>query len=122
MSPQYDERHRGRKTAMNWFVSEPVSADSMLQASLSFVEVFCALVGIIAVMMLLMALLHTILAVRSSHSHPESNQSGEAKQRVADVHLVLGLGLLGADSQPDAWAEGGIPPPVATRTPGRYLS
>jgi len=38
---------------MNWFVSELVSADSVLQAGLPFLEVICALVGIIAVLIAL---------------------------------------------------------------------
>jgi hypothetical protein len=74
---------------MNWFVSEPASADSLLQASLPFVEVFCALVGIIAVLMLLIALLHTCFAVRSSNSHPELYPFGIAKQRVVRVSEAL---------------------------------
>jgi hypothetical protein len=56
---------------MNWFVSEPVSAEGVLQAGLPFLEFLCLLVGIIAVLMLLIASLHTIL--------------GEAKQRVARI-------------------------------------
>ncbi len=76
---------------MNWFASEPVFADSMLQASLPILEVFCALVGIIAVLMLLMALLHTIFAVRSSNSHLESYQFGEAKQHAERVGEPLNL-------------------------------
>jgi len=70
---------------MNWFVSEPVSAESMLQAGLPFLEVFCALVGVIAILMLLIALLHTIFADRSSNSHHELHRFGEAKQRVDRV-------------------------------------
>ncbi len=67
---------------MNWFVSDPVSADSMVQAGLPFLEVFCALVGVIAVLMLLIALLHTIFAIRSSSLHHELHRFGEAKLRV----------------------------------------
>jgi len=65
---------------MNWFVSEPVSADSMVQAGLPYLEVFCALVGVIAVLMLVITLLHTIFAIRSSNSHAELHRFGEAKQ------------------------------------------
>jgi hypothetical protein len=67
---------------MNWFASQPVSADSMIQAGLPYLEVFCALVGIMAVLMLLIALLYPIFAVRSSNSYPELNRFGETKQRV----------------------------------------
>jgi hypothetical protein len=70
---------------MNWFVSEQVSADSMVQAGLPFLQVFCALVGIIGVLMLLIVLLHTIAEVRSSESHVELHRFGEAKQRVDRV-------------------------------------
>jgi hypothetical protein len=70
---------------MNWFVSEPVSAESMLQAGLPFLEVFCALVGIIAILMLLIALLHTVFADRPSNAHHELHRFGEAKQRVDGV-------------------------------------
>jgi hypothetical protein len=74
---------------MNWVASEPVSADSMLRASLPFLEGFCVLFGIIAVLLLLIALLHTIFAVRSSNSHIELYQFGEAKQRVDRVSEAL---------------------------------
>jgi len=70
---------------MNWFVSEPVSPDSMVQAGLPFLEVFCVLVGVIAVLMLLITLLHTIFAIRSSNSHAELHRFGVAKQRVGHV-------------------------------------
>jgi hypothetical protein len=70
---------------MNWFVSEPVSADSMLQAGLPFLEVFCVLVGVIAVLMLLIALLHTICADCSSNAHPELHRFGAAKERATDA-------------------------------------
>ena len=76
---------------MNWFVSEPVFADGVLQASLPFLEVFCALVGVTAVLMLLIAFLHTIFAVRSSNSHLESYQFGEARPHVNRVGEVLNL-------------------------------
>ncbi len=68
---------------MNWFVSESVSPDSMLQAGLPFLEVFCVLVGVIAVLMLLITLLHTIFAIGSSNAHSELHRFGEAKQRVS---------------------------------------
>ncbi|HYL38666.1 MAG TPA: hypothetical protein VEV17_22300 [Bryobacteraceae bacterium] len=71
---------------MNWFVSEPVSADSLLQAGLPFLEFLGVLVGIVAVLMLLIALLHTIFAVRSPNAHLELHRFGEAKRR---VDLVL---------------------------------
>ena len=70
---------------MNWFVSEPVSAESMIQAGLPFLEALCALVVMIAVLMLLIGLLHTVSAVRSSNSHLEWYRFGEAKQRVFRV-------------------------------------
>jgi len=70
---------------MNWFVSEPVSADSVVQAGLPYLEVFCALVGVVAILMLLITLLHTIFAIRSSNSHAELHRFGEAKQRVGRV-------------------------------------
>jgi hypothetical protein len=70
---------------MNWFVSEPVSADSVLQAGLPYLEVFCVLVGVIAVLMMLIALLHTIFADRSSRSHLELHRFGSAKRRVDRV-------------------------------------
>ena len=70
---------------MNWFVSGPVSPDSIVQAGLPFLEVFCVLVGVIAVLMLLITLLHTIFAIRSSNSHAELHRFGEAKQRVGRV-------------------------------------
>jgi len=67
---------------MNWFVSDPVSANSLVQEGLPFLEVFCGLVGVIAVLMLLIALLHTIFAIRSSSSHHEWHRFGEPKLRV----------------------------------------
>jgi len=70
---------------MNWFVSNPVSTDNMVQTGLPFLEVFCALVGVIAVLMLLIALLHTIFAIRSSSSYHELHRFGEAKLRVDRV-------------------------------------
>jgi len=57
---------------MNWFPSEPVSAESVLQLALPLLEVFAALVAIIAIVTLAIAVLHTILAVRSTESHPRS--------------------------------------------------
>jgi hypothetical protein len=44
-----------------------------------------------AVLMLLIALLHTTLAVRSSNWHLESYQFGEAKQHVNRVGEALNL-------------------------------
>jgi hypothetical protein len=79
---QRDERHRSRETTLNWFSSGPVSAEGMLQPALCFLEVFCALIAIIAVLMFLIALLHTIFSVRSSNSHLASHEFAEAKQRV----------------------------------------
>ena len=70
---------------MNWFVSESVSADSVLQAGLPLLEFLGALVGVIAVLMLLIALLHTIFAVRSPNSSPELHRYGEAKHHVDRV-------------------------------------
>jgi hypothetical protein len=70
---------------VNWFVSETVSPDSMVQAGLPILEVFCVLVGVIAVLMLLTTLLHTIVAIRSCDSHAELHRFGEAKQRVGRV-------------------------------------
>jgi hypothetical protein len=70
---------------MNWFVSERVSADSMLQASLPFLEVFCALVGVVAGLMMMIALLHTICADCSSNAHRELHRFGAAKERVNRV-------------------------------------
>ena len=63
---------------MTWFLLEP-SADSLLQATLPFLDVFCVLVGILAVLILLMALLHTIFAIRSANSNVELHQFVEAK-------------------------------------------
>ena len=70
---------------MNWFVSEPFSADGMLQAGLPLLEGLCALVGIIAVLMLLIVLLLTVSADCSSTWHLELHRFGEAKQRVDRV-------------------------------------
>ena len=70
---------------MNWFVSEPVSPDSMVQAGLPYLEVFCLLVGVIAVLMLLITLLHTLFAMRSSDSQAELHRFSEPKQRVRPV-------------------------------------
>lgn len=70
---------------MNWFVSESVSPDSMLQAGLPYLEVFCVLVGVIAALMLLITLLHTIFAMRSSDSHAELHRFSEPKQHVRPV-------------------------------------
>jgi len=69
---------------MNWFLFEP-AADSLLQAILPFLDVFCVLVGIIAVLMLLMALLHTVFAIRSPNLHLELHPFGEAKRCVDRV-------------------------------------
>ena len=52
----------------------------MLKAGLPFLEALCALVGMIAVLMLLIGLLHTVSAVRSSNSHLEWYRFGGAKQ------------------------------------------
>ena len=70
---------------MNWFVTEPVSVDSLLQTGLPFLEFLGVLVGIVAVLMLLVALLHTIFAVRSPNSHLELHRFGEAKRRADAV-------------------------------------
>jgi len=59
--------------------------ESILQAGLPYLEVFCALVGIIVVLMLLIALLHIIFAIRSSNSHVALHQFGEATKRVDGV-------------------------------------
>ena len=59
--------------------------ERMLQAGLPYLEVFCALVGVIAVLMLLIALLHIIFAIRSSNSHVALHQFGEATKRVDRV-------------------------------------
>ena len=64
---------------MNWFVLEPVSADSMVQAGLPFLDLFCAFVGAIAVLLLLAVLIHTIVEVRCSNARFEVHQVGEAK-------------------------------------------
>jgi hypothetical protein len=66
---------------MNWF-SKPVSADSMVQASLPVLEGFCALFGVIAILMLLIALLHAFLAVGSASPHQELHRFDAAKERV----------------------------------------
>ena len=66
---------------MNWFVPEPISAESLVQAGLPYLEVLCAFLGVIAVVILLIALLHTIIEVRSSTSHLELHQFSEAKPR-----------------------------------------
>ena len=57
---------------MNWIVSEPVSAESMIQAGLPFVEVVGVILAIIAIFTLAIAVLHIVLALRSSDSHFES--------------------------------------------------
>ena len=59
--------------------------ERMLQAGLPYLEVFCALVGIIVVLMLLIALLHIIFAIRSSNSHVALHQFGEATKHVDGV-------------------------------------
>ena len=81
---QCEEQHRGKETTMNWFLLEP-AADSSLQAALPFLGVFCALVGTIAVLILLMALLHTIFAIRSSNPHRELHRFGDTKRCVDRV-------------------------------------
>ena len=70
---------------MNWYLSELTSVDSVLQAGLRYLEVICALVGVIALLMLLIALLHIIFAIRSSNSHADLHQFGEATKRVDGV-------------------------------------
>ena len=70
---------------MNWYLSEPTSVDSVLQAGLRYLEVICALVGVIAVLMLLIALLHIIFAIRSPNSYGELHRFGEATKRVDGV-------------------------------------
>jgi len=60
---------------MNWFVSELVSADSVLQAGLPFLEVICALVGIIAVLMLLIALGWAISNSAIAYAQTESTSA-----------------------------------------------
>jgi hypothetical protein len=72
---------------MNWFAPGQVSADSMLQTGLPFLEVFCALVGIIAVLMFLIVVLHTVFAVRSSDSQFGFKRYDEAQPRVDRVPL-----------------------------------
>lgn len=69
---------------MNWF-SKPVSADRMVQAGLPVLEGFCLLIAVIAVLLLLIALLHAFLAVRSASPHQELHRFGEATQRVDRV-------------------------------------
>ena len=77
-----DEQHRCEEAAMNWFVSEQVSADSMIQASIPVLELLCVLAGIVALLLLLIALLHTIVEVRSSSAQHELHRFGDAKQRI----------------------------------------
>ena len=70
---------------MNWYLSEPTSMESMLQAGLRYVEVICALVGVVAVLVLLIALLHIIFAIRSSNSHADLHRFGEETKRADGV-------------------------------------
>jgi hypothetical protein len=67
---------------MNWFVSEPVSTESMLRTGLPFLEAFGALLAIIAIFTLVVAVLHTILAARFPDAHLKSSQFGVAKGRI----------------------------------------
>jgi len=53
---------------MNWFTSEPVSTESVLQTALPLLETFAALLAIIAIFVLVVAVLHLILAIRSTDS------------------------------------------------------
>lgn len=71
----------GKRASMNWLVSEPVSAESMIQTALPFLLVVGALFAIIAIFTLVV-LLHTVLVARSSASHLESHQFGTAQGRV----------------------------------------
>jgi len=67
---------------MNWFVSELVSADSVLQAGLPFLEVICALVGIIAVLMLLIAFGCAISSSAIVYAQTESTSSPTPPKRL----------------------------------------
>ena len=53
---------------MNWFTSEPVSTESVLRTALPLLEAFAALLAIIAIFTLVIAILHMILAIRSTDS------------------------------------------------------
>ena len=57
---------------MNWFALQPVSAESIIQAFLPVVEVFGVILAIIAVFTLSLAVLHIILAVRSTDEQVKS--------------------------------------------------
>jgi hypothetical protein len=70
---------------MNWYLSDPTSVDSVLQAGLRYLEVVCALVGVIAVLMLLIALLHIIFAIRWSNSQADLHRFGEETKRAHGV-------------------------------------
>jgi len=62
----------GERAMMNWFISQSVSTESMLQTGLPLLEAFAALLGIIAILTLVIAVLHTILAVRTTNSRVNS--------------------------------------------------
>ena len=93
---------------MNWFVSEPVSADSMVQAGLPYLEVFCALVGVVAILMLLITLLHTILKLarriasirRGEAGTPDA---GPVKESAAG-RALSGLVVYSLIADGNAWA------------------
>jgi hypothetical protein len=72
---------------MDWLASAQVSADSLLQTGLPFLAVFCALVGVIAALMFLVVVLHTIFAVRSSSSQFGFKRYDEADTRAGRVPL-----------------------------------
>jgi len=57
---------------MNWFISEPISAESVLEIGLPLLEAFAMLAAIIAVFTLAIAVLHLFLAVRSLESRAAS--------------------------------------------------
>ena len=70
---------------MNWVAAQSVSTEGMLQAGLPLLEIFCAFVAIVAILMFLAVALYTIFATRSSSAHLSFHQLGETKLRVDRV-------------------------------------
>ncbi len=70
---------------MNSFLSEPVSAEAVFQAGLPFLEVVGGLLAIVALFLCVIALLHIIVAIRSTDAHVELHQMGDAKARIGLV-------------------------------------
>ena len=77
---------------MNWFLGEPVAAESLLQSGIPLLEAIAALVAIVAICMCVVAALHVIMEVRAS-SQPTNQPASPAEPKHARSPRRLPLAL-----------------------------